>query len=54
MEWLLDWGGYDDTIQAKNTAFDQKKSEKKHARWVIKYEKFLELKKVSAHSFFKQ
>ena len=36
-----DLGGYDDTIQAKDTAFDQNKSKKKHARQVIEYKKFL-------------
>ena len=27
--------GYDDTIQAKDTAFNQSRSKKMHARWVI-------------------
>ena len=36
-----DLGGYDDTIQAKDTAFDRSKSKKKYARKVIEYEKFL-------------
>ena len=36
-----DPGGYDKTIQAKDSSFDQSKGEKKHARKVIKYEKFL-------------
>ena len=36
-----DLGGYDDTIQDNDTVFDRSKSEKKHARKVIKYEKFL-------------
>ena len=35
-----DPGGYDDNIQVKVMAFDRKKSEKKHARKVIKYKKF--------------
>ena len=33
--------GYDASIQAKDTAFDQSKSENKHARRLIEYEKFL-------------
>ena len=36
-----DQGGYDDSIQAKDMAFDQSKHEKKHARRLIEYEKFL-------------
>ena len=36
-----DPGGYDDTIQVKDMAFDKSKSEKKHARKVIEYEKLL-------------
>ena len=36
-----DPGKYDETIQAKDTAFNRSKSEKKHARRVIEYEKFL-------------
>ena len=39
--WVEDPGGYNQTIQAKDTAFDRSKSEKKHARQVIEYEKFL-------------
>ena len=33
--------GHDDNIQAKDMAFDRSKSEKKHARKVIKQEEFL-------------
>ena len=36
-------GGYDNNIQAKDTAFDRSKSEKKHARKVIEYKMFLGL-----------
>ena len=36
-----DPGGYDDNIQAKDTAFGRSKSEKRHARKVIEYKKFL-------------
>ena len=36
-----DLGRYDDSIQAKDIAFDRSKSEKKHTRKVIEYEKFL-------------
>ena len=36
-------GGYDELIQAKDSSFDRSKGEKKHARKVIKYEKFLDI-----------
>ena len=36
-----DPGRYDDTIQAKDTAFDRSESEKRHSRQVNEYEKFL-------------
>ena len=36
-----DLSGYDDSIQAKDMTFDQSKSEKKHARRLFEYEKFL-------------
>ena len=36
-----DLGGYNDTIQAKDMVFDQSKSEKKHARRLLEYEKIL-------------
>ena len=35
-----DLGRYNNTIYAKDAAFDESKSEKKHARQVFKYEKF--------------
>ena len=49
-EWLQletpeDLSGYDDSIQAKDTAFDWSKSEKKHARKLIEYEKFFGMEK---------
>ena len=37
-----DLGGYDNTIQAKDTTFDQSKSEKKHVGKLIECEKLLE------------
>ena len=36
-----DLGWYNDSIQAKNMAFDWSKSEKKHARRLLEYEKLL-------------
>ena len=33
--------GYDESIQAKDSSFDQSKGEKRHARKVIEYKKFL-------------
>ena len=41
MEDSKDLGGCNVTVQAKDTTFDQSKSEKKHARKLIEYEKFL-------------
>ena len=38
-----DLGGYNESILAKDASFDQSKGEKKHARKVIEYDKFLEV-----------
>ena len=43
---------YDETIQAKGTSFDQSKGEKKHARKVIKYEKFLGIEEIIKNLLF--
>ena len=40
-ETLEDPGRHDDSIQDKDAAFDLSKNEKKHARRLIEYEKFL-------------
>ena len=45
--------GDDNIIKANNIAFDRSKSEKKHARRVIKYEKFLGVEE-SLHTFILQ
>ena len=48
VNWITpkDPGGYEKTIQEKDSSFERSKKEKKHAGQVIKYNKFLGRKKV--------